>query len=75
MDQLPPEQRAQLLQRYDQFQSLPKDRQAAVRDELQTLRKLPTPKLKERINSPEFQQSYSPDEQRILKDSLLRKVE
>jgi len=42
---------------------------------LQALRKLPTPQLRERLNSPEFQQSYSPEEQRILKESLIRKVD
>ncbi len=74
-DKLPADQRSQLLQRYDQFQGLPRDRQAAVRGELQSLRKLPTPQLRERLNSPEFQQSYSPEEQRILKESLIRKVD
>jgi len=75
LDKLPADQRSQLLQRYDQFQGLPRDRQAAVRGELQALRKLPTPQLRERLNSPEFQQSYSPEEQRILKESLIRKVD
>lgn len=71
---LPPDQRAKLLQRYDEFQGLPRDRQAAVRSELQALRKLPTPQLRQRLNSPEFQQNFSPEEQRLLRESLVRQV-
>lgn len=72
LEKLPPDQRARLLQRYDEFQGLPRDRQAAVRSELQALRKLPTPQLRERLNSPEFQQQFSPEEQRLLRESLIR---
>jgi hypothetical protein len=72
---LSPEQRAKLLQRYDEFQGLPRDRQAAVRSELQALRKLPTPQLRQRLNSPEFQQNFSPEEQRLLRESLVRQVQ
>lgn len=72
---LSPEQRAKLLQRYDEFQGLPRDRQSAVRSELQSLRKLPTPQLRERLNSPEFQQNFSPEEQRLLRESLVRQVQ
>ena len=75
LNNLPPEQRAKLLQRYDEFQGLPRDRQATVRSELQALRKLPTPKLRQRLNSPEFQQSFSPEEQRLLRESLVRQVQ
>ena len=74
LGQLSPEQRARLLQRYDEFQGLPRDRQAAVRSELQALRKLPTPQLRERLNSPDFQQNFSPEEQRLLRESLMRQV-
>lgn len=72
---LSPEQRARLLQRYDEFQGLPRDRQQAVRSELQALRKLPTPQLRERLHSPEFQQNFSPEEQRLLRESLVRQVQ
>jgi len=75
LEKLPPDQRARLLQRYDEFQGLPRDRQAAVRSELQALRKLPTPRLRERLNSPEFQQNFSPEEQRLLRESLVRQVQ
>ncbi len=74
LDQLPPEQRAQLLQRYEMFQGLPQDRQVAIRLELQMLRKMSTPRLRERFSSPEFQQSYTADEQKILRESLARQV-
>jgi hypothetical protein len=72
LDQLPPDQKAKLLQRYDEFQGLPRDRQAAVRAELQALRKMPIPQRRQRLNSPEFQQSFSPEEQRLLRESLGR---
>jgi len=72
LEKLPPDQRARLLQRYDEFQGLPRDRQAAVRSELQALRKLPTPQLRDRLNSPEFKQQFSPEEQRLLRESLIR---
>jgi hypothetical protein len=74
LEQLPPDQRARLVERYEVFQGLPRDRQAAVRSELQALRRLPTPQLRERLNSPEFQQNFSPEEQRLLRESLVRQV-
>lgn len=74
LDQLPPEQRARLIERYEVFQGLPPDRRVAVRAELQALRKLPTPELHQRLNSPEFQQNFSPEEQRLLRESLVRQV-
>jgi hypothetical protein len=68
--QLPPEQRAELQQRYQAFQSLPRDRQDAVRLELQSLRALPPRLRQRRLSSPGFQREYSPDEQRLLRESL-----
>jgi hypothetical protein len=68
--QLPPEQRAELQQRYQEFQSLPKDRQEAVRLELQSLRALPPRLRQRRLNSPGFQREYSPEEQRLLRQSM-----
>ena len=68
--QLPPEQRAELQQRYQAFQSLPRDRQDAVRLELQSLRALPPRLRQRRLASPGFQREYSPEEQRLLRESL-----
>lgn len=68
--QLPPEQRAELQQRYQAFQSLPRDRQDAVRLELQSLRALPPRLRQRRLSSPGFQREYSPEEQRLLRESL-----
>jgi hypothetical protein len=70
LDQLPPEQKARVLERYDAFQGLPRDRQGAVRAELQALRKMPVPQRRLRLNSPEFEQSFSPEEQRLLRESF-----
>jgi len=70
LDQLPPEQKARVLERYDAFQGLPRDRQGAVRAELQALRKIPVRQRRLRLNSPEFEQSFSPEEQRLLRESF-----
>ena len=58
------------MQRYDAFQGLPRDRQAVVRSELQSLRKMPFPERRARLNSPEFQEKFSPEEQRLLRESF-----
>lgn len=68
--QLPPEQREELQRRYQAFQSLPRDRQDAVRLELQSLRALPPRLRRQRLLSPGFQREYSPEEQRLLRESL-----
>lgn len=70
LDALPPEQKANVLERYDLFQGLPRDRQGAVRAELQSLRKMTVPQRRARLNSPEFAQNFSPEEQRVLKESF-----
>jgi Protein of unknown function (DUF3106) len=70
LDQLPPDQKAQVLERYDAFQGLPRDRQAAVRAELQALRKMAFARRRARLNSPEFEQTFSPEEQRLLRESF-----
>jgi hypothetical protein len=68
--QLPPEQREELQRRYQAFRSLPQDRQDAVRLELQSLRALPPRLRQRRLASPGFQREYSPEEQRLLRESL-----
>ena len=70
LDQLPPDQKASVLERYDAFQGLPRDRQGAVRAELQALRKLPVKQRRARLNSSEFEQNFSPEEQRLLRESF-----
>jgi hypothetical protein len=70
LEQLPPEQKEQLKQRYREFQALPRDRQDAVRLEIQALRSMRPAARIARVNSPAFQRQYSPDEQKILKQSL-----
>ena len=70
LDALPPDQRASVIQRYDEFQALPRDRQATVRAELQALRRMPLLQRRARLNSPEFQQTFSPEEQRLLRESF-----
>ena len=75
LQNLPPDQRQQLQERYQRFQSLPRDRQIAVRTELQSLRQMPPAERRARVNSPEFQETYSPQEQRLLRESLGMRVQ
>ena len=49
---------------------MPQDRQDAVRLELQSLRALPPRLRQRRLVSPGFQREYSPEEQRLLRESL-----
>lgn len=70
LEQLPPEQREQLKQRYLEFEALPQDRQDALRLEIQALRNIRPAIRQARMNSPAFNRQYSPDEQRILRQSL-----
>jgi hypothetical protein len=67
---LPPQQREQLRKRYEAFQNLPDDRQDAVREELQNLRGLPPAQRKSRLDSPEVRQSFSQEEQQLLRESM-----
>lgn len=70
LEQLTPQQRQQLQQRLQDFQKLSPERQRAVRDEIQNLRGMP-PRLRlRRLNSPEFEQEFSPEEQRLLRQSF-----
>lgn len=67
---LSPQQRQQLQQRFEAFQKMPPERQDAVRNEIQNLRSLPPAQRKERLSSPDVQQNFSNDEQKLLRQSL-----
>jgi hypothetical protein len=68
LDQLTPEQKAQLNWRFQEFQKLTPLRQQALRTEMQTLRDLRQPQRRQRIQSPEFREQYSPEEIQLMKD-------
>jgi hypothetical protein len=66
--QMTPEQQEKFKQRMEEMESLPKDRQNAVRDAIQRLQALPVPQRRKALNSDEFNQNFSPDEQRLIRD-------
>jgi hypothetical protein len=69
LDKMPPGQRAVTLDMLRRLENLPPARQQAVNQEMQRIQKLPT--VEERsavIHSPEFQQSFSPEEQELLRE-------
>jgi hypothetical protein len=70
LESLPPEDRENLRQRFNEFQSLPQDRRDALRLEIQALRNMRPVMRRRRVESPEFQRLYSPDEQRILRQAM-----
>ena len=70
LDRLTPEQRDILDQRYQALQALPPARRQAIRQELQYLRSLRPVDRRVRILSDEFQQNYSPDEQKLIRDVI-----
>lgn len=70
LEQLTPEQKEQLQLRYEQFQKLPAERRIAVRRELQSLRQMRPLDRRQRINSLEFTQEYSNEEQSLLREAL-----
>ena len=67
LDKLTPEQRARQIERLKTLQSLPPERRQAVRQEIQDLQSLP-PKLRAaRLNGEEMK-SFSPVEQRLIRE-------
>jgi hypothetical protein len=68
---LTPDQQKRVRQAGQKLQVLPDDRKPIVRRELQTLQNMPDDQRNARMNSPAFQQKFSPDEQKILRDSSL----
>ncbi|MCU1260137.1 MAG: hypothetical protein JWO80_3022 [Bryobacterales bacterium] len=66
---LPPGQQKEVRQLAQQFRALPADRRPIVRRELDLLRKLPENERDARLNSPDFKQRFSGEEQKILRQS------
>jgi hypothetical protein len=63
-----PEQQEHFKQQLEMMQKLPRDRQNVVRDEIQRLQALPGPERRRALNSDQFNQSYSADEQKLIRD-------
>jgi len=65
---LRPEQRNQVRRLFLKFNDLPEDRRPLVRSELQQLRRLNDEDRRARINSDEFRNKYSQNEQLLLSE-------
>ncbi len=68
--QLPPERQQEVRQFFRRFGTLPPERRLALRQEARRLRFLPGPARQARINSPAFQNRYSPEERDMLRTIL-----
>jgi hypothetical protein len=66
---LPPEQQQKVRQLSQRIQALPADRKMAVQKELKSLKSMPDDEREKRVNSPDFQKKFSPDEQEILREA------
>lgn len=71
LDSLSPDDRARMLNRLETMQRLTPARRQAVNDELKYIRSLPTPhERKARLFSPAFSEQYTPEEQKVIRDSF-----
>lgn len=67
-NQLPPEKQSQARRVWGQYGKLPQDRQPLLRNEFENLRTMPEAERNARINSDEFRNKYTANEQGILRD-------
>jgi len=65
-NQLPPEKQNQARGLFRQFGQMPPGRQNLLRSEFENLRSMPETDRRARLNSDEFRNKYSSDEQRFL---------
>ena len=74
LNRLSPEGRQRVREIFPHYNQLPDDRRKAVHEEFHSLRDLSPAERERRLASPEFQKSFSPAEQQLLKDlaGLLR---
>jgi hypothetical protein len=68
LDKMSPEQRAQRLDQISRLEKMPPARQQAVTKEMQSIQALPVPERRARLHSPEFNQTYSPEEQQLIRE-------
>jgi len=69
-ENMPPAQRERQLRRLEEFQNLPQARRPVVRQEIEDLRALPPAVRKDRLNGEEFKQSFSPEEQKYIREAF-----
>jgi hypothetical protein len=69
-ENLPPAQRENQLRRLEAFQNLPQARRPVVRQEIEDLRALPRAVRIDRLGGEEFKQSFSPEEQKYIREAF-----
>ncbi len=74
MESLTPEGRQKIREVFPRWRGLEPERRKAVGDEFRALRGMTAAERERRLASPEFQKTFSPEEQQVLKDlsALLR---
>jgi hypothetical protein len=65
-----PEQQEKFKEKLEIMRRLPKDRQNAVRQEIEQLRSLPPAERRKALEGDELRQNFSPDEQQLVRDSF-----
>jgi hypothetical protein len=72
LEKLPPEERALRLRRLDILNSLTPERKQAVTQEIGSIKLMSFVRRRARLHSKEFEQSYTPDEQELIRDSFAK---
>jgi hypothetical protein len=68
LDKMTPQNRAKSLDRISRLEKLPPVRQAAVKQQLQSLNGMTIPERRTFLHSPEFEKNFSPEEQQLIRD-------
>ncbi|HEY4363247.1 MAG TPA: hypothetical protein VGN17_19925 [Bryobacteraceae bacterium] len=69
---LPAEERALRLRRLDLLNSLTPERKAAVTQEIGNIKLMNFVRRRARLHSKEFEQSFTPDEQELIRDTFVK---
>jgi hypothetical protein len=72
LESLPPAQRERRLKRLEALEELAPARRPVVQQEIQDLRALPPRIRRDRLSGEEFKQSYSPEEQKFIREAFER---
>ena len=67
-----PAQQEKFKENLEAMRSLPKERQEAVKQQITQMRAMATPELHRFVESEEFKRDFSPDEQKLIRDSVPR---
>ena len=70
LNSLPPERQQQVRQALQRFQRMPEERHALVQEEMRAMTPLTDEERRERMNSEEFRNRYTPAEQQMMKSML-----